>query len=145
MAVAGFMLTTVSTTTRGWDLVLPLALYGVGMGLMIMSLNTQVMNAAPRALVGRVTALSTALQQVINSLAVAGLATVLSTRAITHTREAQAALTAHPAAHAMQQALSGAAAAAFDDTFYLVAAATVVAAFLGLLLRRKPNAQLAGQ
>jgi EmrB/QacA subfamily drug resistance transporter len=145
MAVAGFMLTTVSTTTSGWNLVLPLALYGMGMGLMIMSLNTQVMNAAPRALVGRVTALSTALQQVINSLAVAGLATVLSSRATTHISEARAALGAHPAAHTVQQALGGAAAAAFDDTFYVVAGATVIAAFLGLLLRRTQGVQQAEQ
>jgi EmrB/QacA subfamily drug resistance transporter len=145
MAVAGFMLTTVSTATSGWNLVLPLALYGMGMGLMIMSLNTQVMNAAPRALVGRVTALSTALQQVINSLAVAGLATVLSSRATTHISEARAALGAHPAAHTVQQALSGAAATSFDDTFYVVAGATVIAAFLGLLLRRTPGVQQAEQ
>ena len=143
MAVAGFMLTTIGTTTRGWDLVLPLTLYGAGMGLMILTLNTQVLNAAPRALVGRVTALSTALQQVISSLAVAILSTVLSTRATAHTDEARGALGAHPAAHALQQALSSAAATAFDDTFHVVAAVTVVAALLGLLLRRTSSAQQA--
>jgi EmrB/QacA subfamily drug resistance transporter len=145
MAVAGFLLASVSNTTRGWDLVLPLALYGMGMGLMLMSLNTQVLNAAPRALVGRVTALSTALQQVVSSLAVAGLSTVLSTRTTTYTNTARAGLAAHPTAHTVQQALSSAAATAFDDTFHVVAIATVVAALLGLLLRRMSNVQPAAQ
>jgi MFS family permease len=134
MAVAGFLLASVSNTTRGWDLVLPLALYGMGMGLMLMSLNTQVLNAAPRALVGRVTALSTALQQVVSSLAVAGLSTVLSTRTTTYTNTARAGLAAHPTAHTVQQALSSAA-----------ATASVVAALLGLLLRRMSNVQPAAQ
>jgi MFS family permease len=142
MAAAGLLLGTVGITTRGWDLVLPLALYGAGMGLMLMSLNTQVLNAAPRALVGRVSALSTALLQVISSLAVAGLATVLSARTTTHTDATRAALshlhyTSQSAAlHAMQLAAGKAAATAFDDTFHVVASATVLAALVGLLLRR---------
>jgi EmrB/QacA subfamily drug resistance transporter len=152
MVVASLLLGTVSITTRGWDLVLPLALYGMGMGLMIMSLNTQVLNSAPRALVGRVSALSTALLQVISSLAVAGLSAVLSSRTTTHSSQARAALATHRppaphplAAHALQQALSKAAATAFDDTFHVVAAATLLAVLLGLLLRRTPNAQQAEQ
>jgi EmrB/QacA subfamily drug resistance transporter len=143
MVAAGLLLANVGITTRGWDLVLPLALYGSGMGLMIMSLNTQVLNAAPRALVARVSALSTALLQVISSIAVAGLASVLSSRTATHITEARAALAASPprgsqagVSQAVQEALSRAAATAFDDTFHVVAAVTVVAALLGLLLRR---------
>jgi EmrB/QacA subfamily drug resistance transporter len=143
MVVAGLLLARVGITTRGWDLVLPLTLYGMGMGLMIMSLNTQVLNSAPRALVARVSALSTALLQVISSIAVAGLASVLSSRTATHISEARSALAASPShgsqagvSHAVRAALSRAAATAFDDTFHVVAAATVVAALLGLLLRR---------
>ena len=45
---------------------------GLGMGLSMMPLNTHVLNAAPRKLVGRVTPL-TAAQQVVVSFAVAGL------------------------------------------------------------------------
>jgi len=138
MAVAGFLLGTVSHTTRGWDLIVPLALYGVGMGLMLMSLNTQVLNSAPRALVGRVSALTTALQQVIASIAVAGLSTVLSSRSTTHIDAARATLAAS-GAHGAQQVhdlLSTAAATAFDDTFHVVAVLAIVAALLGLTLRR---------
>lgn len=109
MAIAGFLLATVSITTLGWDLVFPPALYGRGMGLMIMSLNTQVLNTAPGALVGRVSALSTVLLQVISSIAVASLSTVLSSRTTTPVDQAKAALAAHAlrtsqtvAAHAMQ-------------------------------------------
>src|SRR6185437_6641335 len=90
-----------------------------------------------------VSALSTALQQVISSIAVAGLSTVLSSRTTTHVGEVRAGLAAHPpqGAHAgvsqaVQTALGRAAATAFDDTFHVVAAITVVSALIGLLLRR---------
>src|SRR5262249_50872470 len=68
MAIAAFILAQVSVSTTGWDLILPLGMYGVGMGLMLMPLNTHLINAAPRELVSRVTSLTNALQQVISSL-----------------------------------------------------------------------------
>ncbi|HEV7214722.1 MAG TPA: MFS transporter, partial [Chloroflexota bacterium] len=156
VAVATFILAHVSATTQGSDLILPLVLSGAGMGLMFMSLNTHLLNAAPRALIGRVTALTNALQQVINSLSVAGLATILTSRATTNVGAVKAALAAQaghaPAAQAaasqaaaggtaalppaVQAALSNAFAMAFDETFRVMIVAAVIGAALGLLLRR---------
>jgi EmrB/QacA subfamily drug resistance transporter len=154
VAVATFILAHVGVTTQGRDLILPLALSGAGMGLMFMSLNTHLLNAAPRALIGRVTALTNALQQVVNSLSVAGLATILTSRATTDVGAVKAALAAQagqaPQAAASQVAAGGAAAlppavqaalsnafaTAFDETFRVMIVAAIVGAALGLLLRR---------
>ncbi len=62
VAGATFLLARVSPTTSGTDLIVPL--------LMMMALNTHLIAAAPRALVSRVTFLTNALQQVVNSLSV---------------------------------------------------------------------------
>ncbi|HEY8743085.1 MAG TPA: DHA2 family efflux MFS transporter permease subunit, partial [Chloroflexota bacterium] len=108
IAVATFMLAHVGVTTQGGDLILPLSLSGAGMGLMFMSLNTHLLNAAPRALIGRVTALTNALQQVVNSLSVAGLATILTSRATTDVGAVKAALAAQsPQTAAATQAAAG--------------------------------------
>lgn len=157
IAVATFILAHVSVTTQGSDLILPLGLSGAGMGLMFMSLNTHLLNAAPRALIGRVTALTNALQQVVNSLSVAGLATILTSRATTDVGAVKAALAAqaaqasgaaqaagasHAAAGAtalppaVQAALTNAFATAFDETFRVMVVAAILGALLGLLLRR---------
>jgi len=90
VAGATFLLSRVGVTTQGRDLILPLAMSGAGMGLMLMPLNTHLLNAAPRALVGRVTSLTNALQQVVNSLSIAGLATILTARTTTHIAAARA-------------------------------------------------------
>jgi ketosteroid isomerase-like protein len=64
---------------------------------MLMTLNTHLINAAPRRLVGRVTSLTNALQQVVTSLSIAGLATILTARATAHLSAARAALAARHA------------------------------------------------
>src|SRR6185437_15135650 len=150
VAVATVLLAHVGITTQGRDLILPLALSGAGMGLMFMSLNTHLLNAAPRALIGRVTALTNALQQVVNSLSVAGLATILTSRLTTNVGTVKAALAAQapqaaPAAvasqaaaggaaalpPAVQEALARAAALSFDETFRVMVVAAIVGAALG--------------
>ena len=152
IAVATFMLAHVGVTTQGGDLILPLSLSGAGMGLMFMSLNTHLLNAAPRALIGRVTALTNALQQVVNSLSVAGLATILTSRATTDVGAVKAALAAQSPQTAaatqaaaggtaalppaVQAALTNAFATAFDETFRVMVVAAIIGALLGLLLRR---------
>lgn len=148
IAIAGYLLAGVSATTRGTDLIAPLVLMGAGMGLMMMPLNTQVINASPRRLVSRVTALTNALQQVVSSLTIALLATILTSRATTHLTVAKQALALkHP--HGAGQASAPGAAAqihalvdqalvlAFDDTFRTLIFGAVIAAIMGLLLRRQ--------
>jgi EmrB/QacA subfamily drug resistance transporter len=161
VAVATVLLAHVGLPTQGRDLILPLALSGAGMGLMFMSLNTHLLNSAPRALIGRVTALTNALQQVVNSLSVAGLATILTSRLTTNVgavktalatqapQAAQAAAASQAAAGgagalppAVQEALARAAALSFDETFRVMVVAAIVGAALGLLLRRSHATQV---
>lgn len=158
VAFATFLLAHVSITTQGRDLILPLVLSGGGMGLTFMSLNTHLLNSAPRALIGRVTALTNALQQVVNSLSVAGLATILTSRATANigavkaqlaAQAPQAAAASQAAASggtaalppAVQAALSNAFATAFDETFRVMVVAAIIGAALGLLLRRSHTSQ----
>ena len=157
MAVASFILVGVSATTTGRDLVLPLALYGVGMGLMLMPMNTHLINAAPRKLVSRVTSLTNALQQVISSLTIAGLSTILTSRgdykgatsALARLAQA-AARVPHNAATAARHTATGLPspiatlfANAFGDTFRVMAFVALIGAVMGIVLRRNLAAQSA--
>jgi MFS family permease len=150
LAGAAFMLTSMSSTTEGTDLILPLALYGAGMGLMMMPINTHLINAAPRRLVSRVTSLISALQQVITSLTIAALSTILTSRPSYHEATAGIAALATHAAKA-GHAVSGAAklppaistlfSHSFDDTFVVIAVMAIVGAAMGMVLRRHTMAQ----
>src|SRR5262249_28483346 len=84
------LLSGLSGVTSGEDFRLPLTLLGAGMGTMMMALNTHVLNSAPRELVGRVTSLTQALQNVVASLAIATFATILRGRLLVHLAEASA-------------------------------------------------------
>lgn len=77
---AAFMLTQISVGDGVSSLMLPLALLGAGMGLSMMPLNTHLIQASPQNLVGRVTSLTNAAQQVMTSFAVAGLITILASK-----------------------------------------------------------------
>ncbi len=148
-----FMLSYISVTTTGTDLIVPLAMRGAGMGLMMMSLNTHLLNAAPRELISRVTSLTNALQQVVASLAIASLATILTSRASTHLAAATAGLPVRhlpkgapvpPQVAAQIHHLTLVAFAnAFDDTFLVATVVAAVGALLGLTLRRNYAAQAA--
>lgn len=161
---AVFQLSHVSPTTVGHNLIIPLIMSGAGMGLMMMPLTTHLMNKAPRDLASRVTSLSSALQQVVNSLAVATLVTILTSRVKVHTTSVQESLAARgvhipvgigsltgaaskPSTanmspqqlhllHIVSQRLIGAGVHGFDDTFHIMLFVAIVGALLGLLLRR---------
>ena len=156
-----YMLTRITGSTAGTDLVLPLVLRGAGMALMMMPLSTHILNSAPRELVSRVTSLTTALQMVVNSLAVAGLSTILSSRPSYHTATAQinalavkaaaAAAHAHAAGHALPVPstsglplpIANLFANSFSDTLMAATVIAFVGALLGFTLRRNPAAQAA--
>lgn len=95
ITVSTWMLAQVTATTTGESLRWVLAMRGAGMGLMMMSLNTHLLNSAPRNLVSRVTSLTGALQNVVGSLAIATLATILQSQAATHVTAARAAISAY--------------------------------------------------
>jgi len=87
LTIAAFLITRISATDGISSLMLPLALLGAGMGLSMMPLNTHLIQSAPQNLVGRVTSLTNAAQQVMASFAIAGLATILTSRFTFYTEE----------------------------------------------------------
>ena len=93
IGTAMWMLSGLRGQTSGEDLRLPLTLLGAGMGSMMMALNTHLLNTAPPELVGRVTSLSSALQNVIASLAIATFATILQARIPLHVAQTGAGAT----------------------------------------------------
>ncbi|VDC28079.1 DHA2 family efflux MFS transporter permease subunit [Filibacter tadaridae] len=139
---ATYQYSQVDMTTTGKDLLVPLIMAGAGMGMMTMPMNTHLFNMAPRHLVSRVTSLTNSMQQVINSLSVATLVTILSARITFRTDEfkelAQSAPGSAPQTpEAMQQAIAGVAANSFGDTFGFMVIVAIIGAVLGLLLRRE--------
>jgi EmrB/QacA subfamily drug resistance transporter len=77
---AALLLSNISADSGNVAIMVPLAMLGAGMGLFMMPLNTHLMQSAPQNLVGRVTSLTNAAQQVVMSFAVAGLTTISTTR-----------------------------------------------------------------
>ncbi|GGA36214.1 DHA2 family efflux MFS transporter permease subunit [Paenibacillus physcomitrellae] len=138
-----FQYSQVDLTTEGKDLILPLIMCGAGVGMMSMPMNTHLLNKAPQKLVGRVTSLTNAMQQVVNSMAVAALVTILTSNTTKHVNELKAAAeqagaSANAAAspEAVKQAAAGAMTFGFDDTFKLMAFVAIGGAVLGFILRR---------
>jgi EmrB/QacA subfamily drug resistance transporter len=95
VTISTWFLAQITATTTGEDLRWVLAMRGAGMGLMMMPLSTHIINSAPRNLVSRVTSLTSALQNVVGSLAIAGLATILQNQVVTHMATARSAVAAY--------------------------------------------------
>lgn len=134
-----YQYTFLDLTTESKDLLLPLIMAGGGMGLMMMPLNSHLISKAPRDLVSRVTSVTNALQQVITSLAVATVVTVLTSRMKTLAAESPPA-PGTSQADAMK-AMAALAPKAFDYTFGVMLIVAMCGIVLGLLLRRgkKPS------
>ncbi|MCD9022589.1 DHA2 family efflux MFS transporter permease subunit [Cohnella silvisoli] len=131
LSVSGalYLLSGAQLDTPLSQILIPLFMVGSGMGLSMMSLNTHVLNAAPRHLVSRVTPLTTAAQQVVTSFAVAGLTGYLTTRTGDHM--AQLGANGNP----LEAMVS-----AFDDTF-LLSMGLAFAGFALAFLLRKPKVE----
>lgn len=145
---ATYQYAQVDLTTEGRDLLIPLMMAGAGMGMMTMPMNTHLFNMAPRQLVSRVTSLTNSLQQVINSLSVATLVTILSAVVTKRTNELQEAAKAAaksgatPSPEMVKQAMAELATKSFADTFEVMVYVAIFGAVLGLFLRRnKKSAQ----
>ncbi|WP_123042935.1 DHA2 family efflux MFS transporter permease subunit [Cohnella candidum] len=136
-----YQYTFLDLTTEGKDLLLPLIMAGAGMGLMMMPLNSHLMTKAPRELVSRVTSLTGALQQVISSLAVATVVTVLTTHMKTLAAADPAMAAAGGDQTATAKAMIALAPKAFDYTFGVMLSVAVFGILLGFVLRRgkKPS------
>jgi EmrB/QacA subfamily drug resistance transporter len=122
------LLSRISPATTPMELILPLALWGGGMGMAMMPLNTHLLNSAPRDLVSRVTSLTSAFHSVVIALGVAVAATFVQVRLAA--RAAEVGLSPRVAAQA------------FDDTFLLATSAVLLALALATTLSR-PAAALA--
>jgi hypothetical protein len=102
----------------------------------MMPLNTHIIQAAPPELVGRVTSLTSAAQQVMTSFAVAGLATILARRTehymasegITNPADITPAIASHIAS------------ASYGDTFLILTIVGVVGTLVGFLLSKPKRA-----
>ena len=127
-----WLMTGVTGSTTGVEMLPALMLMGGGMGLMMMSLNTHMLNTAPRDLTSRVTALSQSLNNVVSSLAIATFATILQSRMPVHLAEAARAAAGQPT----PQALADAAALAFGDVYRAAMFAIAGAWLLAWTLRR---------
>jgi EmrB/QacA subfamily drug resistance transporter len=127
-----FFLTRISGSTTGTDFLPILAVMGAGLGLMMMPLNTHLLGVAPRDLVSRVTSLSTALQNVVASLAIAGLATILQNRVSEHMPARNGAGAHNPLV------VLNAAAHGFADTMLVAFILGIIAILLVMTLRPRP-------
>ncbi|SDX55636.1 DHA2 family efflux MFS transporter permease subunit [Paenibacillus sp. CF384] len=126
VAAGMFYMSQIQADSGSGFVIIATMIMGVGMGLSMMPVNTHILKAAPRHLVGRVTPLTSAAQQVVVSFAVAGLASYLSTRMTDHmtTSKGDAAVSL---------------VAAFGDTFFIAGCIATAGALLAILLR-KPKA-----
>ncbi|PAF29216.1 DHA2 family efflux MFS transporter permease subunit [Paenibacillus sp. 7516] len=124
-----FTLSSITSETGLGLIILSLVMMGLGMGLSMMPLNTHVLNAAPRKLVGRVTPLTAAAQQVVVSFAVAGLTGFLTSRIATNTSGTDVA-------SVIKGLVSG-----FNDTFFLAACIALFGCLLSLILRKPKRMQ----
>jgi hypothetical protein len=126
------MLSGLRGETTGLDLLLPMALMGSGMGSMMMALSTHVLNSAPRDLVGRVTSLTNAMQNVVASLAIATWATLLQARIAAH----MSAAPAGPNGTLTPAVMADATAFAFGDIYRAALLVIAVGWLLVWTLRR---------
>ncbi|WP_340018414.1 DHA2 family efflux MFS transporter permease subunit [Paenibacillus sp. FSL H3-0457] len=119
-----FILSSITAETGLGLIITALVMMGLGMGLSMMPLNTHVLNAAPRKLVGRVTPLTAAAQQVVVSFAVAGLTGFLTSRIADNTTSTEPTTIVHGLV------------AGFNDTFFLAACIALFGCLLSLILRK---------
>jgi MFS family permease len=137
---AMWSLSGLSGGTTGTDLFVPMVLLGSGMGSMMMALNTHLLNVAPRDLVGRVTSLTAAMQNVIASLAIATFATLLQARIPFHISEAAVAAGGAPSV----TALANATAFAFGDVYRTALIVVAIGWCLVWTLRRAQPSSASG-
>lgn len=127
----------VDMSTESRDLLLPLIMAGSGTGLMMMPLNSHLINKAPRDLVSRVTSLTNSLQQVMSSLSVATVVTIMTTHL--KTLVAGQPLPAGASQADQAQMMLALAPRAFGYTFGVMVFVALFGILFGSLLRRDKN------
>ncbi len=127
IAIAAFLLSGVGLEDKNSAMILPLVLLGAGMGLSMMPINTHLIQSSPQNLVGRVTSLTNAAQQVWSSLAVSGLMTIMTSR-----------LKRYMSDGTTDQIAAGT--KAFNDTFLFLVGFAILGFVFAIFLRRPKNA-----
>lgn len=123
---AALLLSNISADSGAASVMLPLTLLGAGMGLFMMPLNNHLIQSAPQNLVGRVTSLTNAAQQVMMSFAIAILMTISSTKM-------KDLMIADPDKQRTQLDLY---ASSFGYTFLILVGIAVIGGVLGLMLQK---------
>lgn len=128
IAAALFILSSITTGTDLFVIIVCLILLGFGTGLTMMPLNTHLLSSAPPHLVSRVTPLTTSTQQIVISFGAASLAGYLTSRITWH------------------QSVSGdslkSEAMGFADTFLLAACIASLCVGFSLILGKPQREQL---
>ncbi|ACT01435.1 MDR family MFS transporter [Paenibacillus sp. JDR-2] len=128
VGVASFLLSNISADDGLSLILITSGLFGVGMGLSMMPMNTYLIQASPPSLVGRVTSLTSAAQQVMTSFAIAGLSTYLTTKIKDATVPGKA-----PEIDALYHS--------YGETFLVVVGIAIAGVLLGLFLRKPVRAE----
>lgn len=128
--ISAFLLSNISGDSGVGTVILPLALLGAGMGLFMMPLNNHLIQSAPQNLVGRVTSLTNAAQQVMMSFAIAILMTIFTTKMKNLMVES-----------GKQKPDLDLYASSFGYTFLILLGIAVVGGLLGLMLQKPKKAE----
>jgi EmrB/QacA subfamily drug resistance transporter len=122
VTVGAILLTHITPADTAIDFLIPRILFGVGMGLSYISLNTYLMQTAPHHLISRVSSLTSAMQQVVSSLAIASLTSTVVMRMDHHIKSGDT--------------LPVATVHSFHDAYWIIVCLAVGAVVLGLTLRK---------
>lgn len=123
ITVGAYLFSLIDPSDSPWLFLIPRALIGFGTGMSFIALNTHLIQTAPKELVGKVTSLTSAAQQVVGSFAIAGLTTLLVSRTDHYARQGEA-----PMPDAMSHA--------FHNAYVLIAVLAAVGLALALTLKR---------
>jgi EmrB/QacA subfamily drug resistance transporter len=126
VAIGSFMLSNVTSTDPASAFLVPRILFGAGMGMAFLSMNTFLLQSAPAQLVSRVTSLTNSMQQVVTSLSVALITTILF-----HVAEPVMDINKET-----KQVLVHPAPAAFHDTYLILMWIAIAGIVIGFTLRR---------
>jgi len=80
LGITTYQLSFLSMDTADWTIILISTIRGVGLGLAMMTVTTAGMNDVPVNLVGRASALSNTIKNILSSVSVTLVATIISTR-----------------------------------------------------------------
>ncbi|MFB9324488.1 DHA2 family efflux MFS transporter permease subunit [Paenibacillus aurantiacus] len=128
ITVGAYLLSLIDPSDSPWLFLTPRALIGFGTGLSFIALNTHLIQTAPKELVGRVTSLTNAAQQVVGSFAIAGLTTLLVSRTDHYARQGET-----PIPDAMAHA--------FHNVYLMIAILAAAGLLLAFTLKRPAKKQ----